>query len=180
MSVAAGRLGVCLGLILALGACGPRLGLEVPFRGTPPAVVDAMLRLAEVQRTDVVYDLGSGDGRIPIAAARDFGARGVGLEIDPYLVTLSTETARRAGLADRVRFAEQDIFTADFSQATVITLYLSPEFNLRLRPRLQRELPPGTRIVSQRHDMGDWPHVRRVDVAVDGVVHPVYLWIVGR
>jgi ribosomal protein L11 methylase PrmA len=156
------------------------LGLDVPFRGTPPGVVDAMLRLAEVKPTDVVYDLGSGDGRIPIAAARSYGARGVGYDIDPHMVNVSRENARRAGVADRVRFEVQDIFTASFADATVVALYLSPEFNLRLRPRLQRELKPGSRIVSQRHDMADWQPVRQVDVAVDGVVHPVYLWIVGR
>jgi SAM-dependent methyltransferase len=169
-----------LAVALALAACGPMIGLEVPFRGTPPSVVDAMLRLADVKPTDVVYDLGSGDGRIPIAAARDFGARAVGFDIDPYLVEQSTKAAERAGLANRVRFAQQDIFTADVRDATVVTLYLSPEFNQRLRPRLQRELQPGTRIVSQRHDMGDWPPVRQVNVTVDGVVHPVFLWIVGR
>lgn len=173
------RLAGSLGLVLLLTGCGPMLFVEVPFRGTPPAVVDAMLRLAEVTPTDVVYDLGSGDGRIPIAAARDFGARGVGLEIDPYLVDLSTKTAQRAGLSQRVRFAQQDIFTADFSEATVVMLYLSPEFNLRLRPKL-RAMRPGTRIVSQRHDMADWTPTRQVDVTADGVVHPVYLWIVGR
>lgn len=173
------RLAGRLGLVLALTACGPMLGLEVPFRGTPPAVVEAMLRLAGVTRDDVVYDLGSGDGRIPIAAARDFGARAVGLEIDPYLVGKSREAAQRAGLTERVRFEQQDIFTADFSEATVVTLYLSPEFNQRLRPQLQ-QMRPGTRIVSQRHDMGDWPPVRRVDVTVNGATHPVYLWVVGR
>jgi SAM-dependent methyltransferase len=167
-------------VLCALPACArPMLGLDVPFRGTPPAVVDAMLRLAEVRRDDVVYDLGSGDGRIPIAAARDYGAHGVGFDIDPHMVDVSRENAKRAGVAQRVRFEVQDIFTASFADATVVALYLSPEFNLRLRPRLQRELKPGARIVSQRHDMGDWRPARRVDVTVDGVVHPVYLWVVG-
>jgi len=165
---------------LLLSACGPMLGLDVPFRGTPPAVVDAMLRLAEVTPTDVVYDLGSGDGRIPIAAARTYGARGVGYDIDPHMVSVSRENAKRAGVAVRVRFEVQDIFTASFADATVVALHLSPEFNLRLRPRLQRELKPGSRIVSQRHDMADWRPVRQIGLTVDGVVHPVYLWIVGR
>jgi len=174
------RLAFWAAVVLVVAGCRPMIGLDVPFRGTPPAVAEAMLRLAEVTPADIVYDLGSGDGRIPIAAARDFGARGVGYDIDPYMVQVSIDAARRAGVADRVRFAQQDIFVSDFRDATVVALYLSPEFNLKLRPRIQSELKPGTRIVSQRHDMGDWPPVRRVDVTVNGVVYPVFLWIVGR
>jgi SAM-dependent methyltransferase len=173
------RRAAALGLVSLLAGCAPMIGLDVPFRGTPPAVVDAMLRLAEVTRNDVVYDLGSGDGRIPLAAARDFGARAVGIEIDQYLVTQSTETARRAGLADRVRFEVQDIFVADFREATVVTLYLSPEFNQRLRPKLQA-MKPGTRVVSQRHDMGDWRPAKEIDVLADGRANRVMLWVVGR
>jgi SAM-dependent methyltransferase len=165
-----------LGLLAA--GCGPMIGLAVPFRGTPPAVVDAMLHLAAVTPADVVYDLGSGDGRIPLAAARDFGARAVGIDIDAYLVGNSTEAAERAGLADRVRFETRDIFVADFREATVVTLYLSPEFNQRLRPKLQA-LRPGTRIVSQRHDMGDWRPTKEIEVVADGRAHRVMLWVVG-
>jgi SAM-dependent methyltransferase len=167
-----------LALLLFLAGCAPMIGLDVPFRGTPPAVVDAMLRLAEVTPEDVVYDLGSGDGRIPLAAARDFGARAVGLDIDYDLVTRSTETARQAGLGDRVRFEVQDIFVADFREATVVTLYLSPEFNRKLRPKLQ-SMKPGTRIVSQRHDMGDWKPAKEIDVFADGRSNRVMLWVVG-
>ena len=110
--------------------------------------------------------------------ARDFGARAVGIDIDYYLVNKSTETARRAGLADRVRFEVQDIFVADFREATVVTLYLSPEFNQKLRPTLQA-MKPGTRIVSQRHDMGDWKPTKDIDVYADGRNNRVMLWIVG-
>ena len=124
-----------------------------------------MLRLAEVTAGDVVYDLGSGDGRILIAAARDRGARGVGLEIDPALVTQSTERARRLGLADKLTFRQQDLFEADLTPATVVTLYLSPDLNRRLRPKLLRELRPGARIVSHSFDMGDWPPTRTMQVS---------------
>jgi len=167
-----------LGLALLAVGCGPMIGLEVPFRGTPPAVVDAMLRLAAVTPADVVYDLGSGDGRIALAAARDFGARAVGIDIDDYLIRKSAEAAQNAGLADRVRFEKQDIFTADVSEATVVTLYLSQEFNQRLRARLEA-LRPGTRIVSQRHDMGNWRPARETEVVADGRPHRIMLWVVG-
>jgi len=172
------RGGALVLLAILLAGCAPMIGLDVPFRGTPPAVVDAMLRLAEVTPKDVVYDLGSGDGRIPIAAARDFGARAVGFDIDYYLVNKSTETARQAGLADRVRFEVQDIFVADFREATVVTLYLSPEFNQKLRPKLQA-MKPGTRIVSQRHDMGDWKPTKEITIDADGRTNRVMLWVVG-
>ena len=165
-------------LALLMVGCGPMIGLDVPFRGTPPAVVDAMLRLAAVTPADIVYDLGSGDGRIPLTAARDFGARAVGIDIDAYLIRHSAEAARRAGLGDRVRFENQDLFVADFTEATVVTLYLSPEFNQRLRPKLQA-MPRGTRIVSQRHDMGDWRPTQEIEVVADGRPHRVMLWVVG-
>jgi SAM-dependent methyltransferase len=112
-------------------------GADVPYVQTPTEVVTEMLRLARVDGSDVVYDLGSGDGRLVIAAARDFGARGVGIEIDPRLVAQSAESARRAGVDDRVMFREGDLFQIDLSDATVVTLYLSPELNLRLRPKLR-------------------------------------------
>ena len=165
-------------LVLLAAGCGPMIGLDVPFRGTPPTVVDAMLRLAAVTPSDVVYDLGSGDGRIPLAAARDFGARAVGIDIDAYLVRQSADAANRAGLGERVRFETQDIFVADLSEATVVTLYLSPEFNQRLRPKLQA-MRPGTRIVSQCHDMGDWRPVQEIEVVADGRAHRVMLWVVA-
>lgn len=131
-----------------------------------------MLRLATVESGDIVYDLGAGDGRVVIAAAAKFGARGVGVEIDGELVATARERAARAGVADRVRFLKQDLFRTDLSEATVVTLYLSPNLNLQLRPRLLA-LAPGTRIVSHSSDMGDWRPDRRTAIRKD-----VLLWIV--
>jgi len=128
----------------------------VPYVATPEAVVDEMLELARVDSADVVYDLGSGDGRIVIAAAKRFGARGVGIEIDPERVREARENAREAGVEDRVQFIEGDFFTADIREATVVTLYLLPEVNRALLPKLLAELRPGTRIVSHNYDFGDW------------------------
>jgi SAM-dependent methyltransferase len=165
-------------LVGAAGCLYP--GAEVPYVQTPYEVVDEMLRLAVVGPSDVVYDLGSGDGRVVIAAARDFGARGVGVEIDPKLVAESTESARRAGVADRVTFRTGDLFQTDLTPATVVTLYLSPELNLRLRPKLLRELRPGARIVSHDFDMGDWPPVQTLRVQVRERSSLLYLWILPR
>ncbi|MGH7368932.1 MAG: SAM-dependent methyltransferase [Candidatus Rokuibacteriota bacterium] len=162
----------------ALAACGRLPGQEVPDVRTPLVVVNEMLRLASVTAGDVVYDLGSGDGRILIAAARDHGARGVGLEIDPALVEQSTERARRLGLADRLSFRQQDLFRADLRPATVVTLYLSPDLNRRLRPKLLSELRPGARIVSHAFDMGDWAPARTVEVSSHEGTHTLYLWVV--
>src|SRR5688572_2599497 len=169
-------------LALALPACAaPEAGEpaaqalrapDVRYEPTPQRVVRQMLRLAEVGPGDVVYDLGSGDGRIPITAAREFGARGVGIEIDPELVRRSEANARAAGVADRVAFLHADLFEADFSDATVVTLFLYPDVNLRLRPRLLAELKPGTRVVSYWHDMGDW-RPERIDSARRATI---YLW----
>lgn len=167
-----------VGLALAAGTCAPVPGQEVPYVVTPYEVVDAMLELAAVGKDDVVYDLGSGDGRIVIAAARDFGARGVGIEIDPRLVAESIYWARRAGVTARVRFVQQDLFQTDLSPATVVTLFLSRELNARLRPKLLRELRPGARIVSHRFDLGDWRPEREARVEVGGVQYAIYLWVV--
>jgi len=150
---------------------------DVPYDPSPPAAVKAMLDLATVGPNDLVYDLGSGDGRIVIAAARDYGARGVGIDIDPQRIVESNDNARRAGVTDRVTFIEGDLFTADFSRATVVTLFLWPEVNLKLRPLL-RKLRPGTRIVSYIHDMGDWPPDRKVSVNAPNGERVVYLWII--
>ena len=167
------------GLALLLATCAPRPPADVPFLVTPPEIVEQMLRLARVRPDDVVYDLGSGDGRIVIAAARDFRARqAVGIEIDPALVTRSREYARRAGVADRVTFREQDLFQADLSSATVVTLYLTREVNLRLRPKLLADLTAGTRVVSFNFDMGEWEPAAVVRVDVSGRSTPVYLWVV--
>ncbi|HJR03542.1 MAG TPA: methyltransferase domain-containing protein [Methylomirabilota bacterium] len=169
-----------LGLMLLLGltTCVRVPGQEVPDVRTPLVVVNEMLRLADVTSNDVVYDLGSGDGRILIAAARDRGARGVGLEIDPALVALSTERAGRLGLADKLAFRQQDLFEADLAPATVVTLYLSPDLNRRLRPKLLSELRPGARIVSHSFDMGDWAPSRTLQVSSNEGSHTLYLWVV--
>jgi SAM-dependent methyltransferase len=137
---------------------------DVRFVATPPAVVDAMLTVARVTSADIVYDLGSGDGRIVIAAAKEFGARGVGIEINPLLVAESNASARAAGVSHLVRFVQGDLFTADFSAATVVTLYLGPALNERIKPRLLRELRPGTRVVSHVYDMLGWTADERLDV----------------
>ena len=149
---------------------------DVHFVPTPDPVIDAMLRMAEVGPDDVVYDLGCGDGRIVVAAARDFGARAVGIDIDPERVQEARARARREGVADRVEIRQGDLFTADVSEATVVTLYLLQELNEKLRPKLQRELKPGTRIVSQSFDMGEWKPEKQT--VVDGA--QVYLWTVDR
>ena len=154
----------------------PKRTPDIHFVPTPDEVVEAMLRLADVGANDVVYDLGSGDGRIPITAARRVGARGVGIELDPELVAQATRSAQQAGVADRVRFVEGDIFESDISPATVVTLYLLTSINERLRPKLQKELRPGTRIVSHQFRMGDWEPER--DIVVD--FRSVFLWRVPK
>jgi hypothetical protein len=148
---------------------------EAPFIATPDPVGRAMLALAGTTAADVVYDLGSGDGRLVIAAAREFDARGVGIEIDPKLVQQSAESAARAGVADRVRFLWQDIFATDVHEATVVTLYLGEALNLKLRPKLLAELRPGSRIVSHAFGMADWTPDRTVQVPGPYTLH---LWIV--
>ena len=174
-------LSLCASLwVLGAGfaGCARVPGVEVPDVRTPPEVVVEILRLAGVGPGDVVYDLGSGDGRIVIAAARDFGARGVGIELDPDLVAESARNARRAGVAERTRFLRQDIFDADISEATVVTMYLSPEVNLRLRPKLLSQLKPGSRIVSHDFPIGDWQPARVVNFKGPERTHVLSLWIV--
>jgi SAM-dependent methyltransferase len=136
----------------------PELVLDVPFVPTPMPVVDTMLDMARVAKSDVVYDLGCGDGRIVIRAAQRFGARGVGVDLNPKRIEEARAAAKKAGPAIEklVRFEVGDVFTFDFSAATVVTMYLLPSVNLKLRPRLLKELKPGTRIVSHDFDMGDW------------------------
>jgi SAM-dependent methyltransferase len=142
--------------LLVSTACVWLLDDRPPYEPAPHAVVRALLEMADVKPHDVVYDLGSGDGRIAIAAARDFGARAVGIEIDPALVARAREQAGQAGVSDRVEFREEDMYSADITGATVVTLFLNPRPNLKLRPKLQASLPPGGRIVSYVWDMGDW------------------------
>lgn len=176
---------VALGLIALGGRCmlptmvscsattifgGPEL--DVPYKSTRREVVALMLELGEVGPGDTVVDLGTGDGRILIAAARERGAQGLGVDIDPVLVEQARDNARDAGVADRVRFEAVDLFETDLRSADVVTMYLLPEVNLRLRPRLFEQLRPGTRVVSHAFDMGDWKpeKVRKAGGAT------VYLW----
>jgi predicted O-methyltransferase YrrM len=156
----------------------PEDRLDVPYVPTPTEVVAKMLSMANVNKKDLLYDLGSGDGRIVITAAREFGARGVGYDLNPQRIKESNENARRAGVTNRVRFTQQDLFEADLSGATVVTLYLLPDVNLKLRPKLLRELRPGTRIVSHNYHMGDWQAEAVAEVEVKGTKHYVYSWIV--
>lgn len=149
----------------------------VRYEPSPPAVVQAMTDLAAVKAGDVVYDLGCGDGRIVIAAAK-LGARAVCVDIDPLRISDAQENARSAGVADRIQFRNQDLFEVSLADATVVMLFLSPEFNLRLRERLQA-LPGGTRIVSHWHNMGDWKPQKSVHVRRGLREHPVHLWVTG-
>ncbi|MGE5793582.1 MAG: methyltransferase domain-containing protein [Bacteroidota bacterium] len=178
------RTGPLLGILLCLVGlpahpAGPATGaaqpLDVPFVPTPADAVAAMLKLAGVRKDDVVYDLGSGDGRIVIAAARR-GARGVGIDIDPARIAEGERNARAAGVASRVRFVRQDLFDADLGDATVVTLYLLPRVNQRLRPKLLAELKPGTRVVSYGFDMGDWAPERTVEIGSS----MLYLWVIPQ
>ena len=149
-------------------------GKDVPFVPTPPEVVDAMLKLAEVKSSDFVIDLGCGDGRIVVAAAEKFKARGRGVDFNPKRIAEAKANARKAGVSDRVEFVQGDLFEADIHDATVVTLYLLPSVNLRLRPRLLRELKVGCRIVSHSFDMGDW----EPDKTEEAAGRVVRLWIV--
>jgi len=148
---------------------------DIYFAPTRQAVADAMLILAKVKADDLVYDLGSGDGRIVILAAQKYGARGVGVEIDPRLVEISRQIAREGEVADKVAFIEGDLFTADISKATVVMLYLSSSVNRRLEPKLRHELPAGARIVSHQFPIGDWIPNETIR-AEDGT--DLFLWIV--
>jgi SAM-dependent methyltransferase len=155
------------------GAQQPARTPDIYFAPTSEAVADQMLQLAGVGPDDVVYDLGSGDGRIVILAAQKYGARGVGIEIDPKLVAVSRQVAREGEVEGRVRFVEGDLFEADISEATVVTLYLSPNMNRRLEPKLRGELRPGARIVSHQFPVGAWTPEARVR-ADDGT--ELFLW----
>ena len=152
-----------LSAIFLVALCAPWATLaaqegsrDVIFVATPEQVVMEMLKMAKVTKDDVVYDLGCGDGRIVITAAKVFGARGIGIDIDPELIEESTRNAMKAGVTDRVKFLQQDLFTTDLREATVVFLYLLTELNEKLRPKLLRELKPGSRVISHEFDMGDW------------------------
>ena len=149
---------------------------DVKYVPTPQSVVVAMLNLARVTPADVVYDLGSGDGRIPITAAKEYGARGVGIELDWIRVREANDNLKKAGVGDRVRFVQHDLFEANIGEATVVTLFLLPRLNQALMPKLKRELRPGTRVVSFQFRMDDtWPPEQAQDV--DGLT--IYLWTIG-
>ncbi|OFW13004.1 MAG: RNA methyltransferase [Acidobacteria bacterium RIFCSPLOWO2_12_FULL_67_14] len=155
-------------------APAPLRSPDVIFVPTPQEVVDAMLKLAKVGANDVVYDLGSGDGRVPITAAKTYGARGVGIDIDPQRIKEATENLKAAGVGDKVRFLNQDLFTTNISEASVVTLYLLPSLNLKVLPKLNAELKPGTRVVSHAFDMGDIKPQQTQNV--NG--RTIYLWTV--
>jgi len=171
----------CLFLALALASAllvraqtAPARELDVPYVPSPEAIVKGLLKLADVHKGDVVYDLGCGDGRIVIAAVKDFGARGVGVDLNPERIKEANENARKAGVTGRVSFREGDLFDAKMDDATVVTLYLLPSVNLKLKPKLLRDLKPGTRVVSHSFDMGDWKPAKEIEV--DG--RNLYLWII--
>ncbi len=161
-------------LVLAAPAAARAQQPDVIFVPTPYEVVDEMLRLAKVKKGDVLYDLGSGDGRIPVTAAKKFGIRAIGIDIDPQRIKEATENARKNGVSKLVTFKQEDLFKTSFQDATVVTLYLLPDLNVKLRPRLLSELKPGTRIVSHQFDMGTWQPDKKVEL--NGRV--VCLWIV--
>jgi tRNA G37 N-methylase Trm5 len=147
---------------------------DVIFVPTPYEVVEEMLRLAQVKKGDVLYDLGSGDGRIPVTAAKKYGIRAVGVDIDPERIMEAKENARKNGVTGLVQFRQEDLFKTDFHEASVVTLYLLPDLNVKLRPRLLAELKPGTRIVSHQFDMGTWKPEKKIEL--NG--RTVYLWTV--
>lgn len=148
--------------------------LDVPYVPTPQKVVEGMLELASVNKGDVVYDLGCGDGRIVITAAKEFGATGIGVDLNPERIEEANENAREAKVQDKVTFFEGDLFKFDFSKADVLTLYLLPDVNLKLKPKIQSEMKPGSRVVSHAFDMGDWLPDKKINV--DGKT--IYLWII--
>lgn len=174
---------LCAAALAAVAVSAAAQTADVPYVPTPANVVEAMLDLAKVGPDDYLIDLGSGDGRIVIAAAKERGARGLGVEIDGTLVADANRLAQRAGVSDRARFVEENLHITDFRNATVVTMYLFPRINLELRPRLIKELKPGARVVSHEFDMADWMPDARVTVAVPDKPYgeprsSVYLWIV--
>jgi SAM-dependent methyltransferase len=174
-------------LPLAAGAwaqSATKAKLDVPYVPTTEKAVQEMLKLAQLKESDVLYDLGCGDGRIVVAAAKQYGARGVGIDIDPQRIQEARANARAAGVESLVRFEQKDLFQAEFGEATVVTLFLLPTINLRLRPRLLKQLKPGTRLVSNTFDMGDWKpeKVVNLDTYEDpefyGLSQTLYLWTI--
>ena len=172
------RISLIILLSIACAAQAPQAKreLDVPYVPTEEAVVAEMLKTAGVKKGDVLYDLGCGDGRIVITAAKEFGVRGVGIDIDPVRIKEARANAEKAGVAGLVKFIEQDLFDARIGEATVVTLYLLPQINLKLRPKLFRELKPGTRIVSHAFDMGDWKPEKQLDVSGE----TIYYWVIPK
>jgi SAM-dependent methyltransferase len=154
----------------------PKRAPDVPYEPSEPEIVSAMLKLAKVKKTDLIYDLGCGDGRIVITAAKEIGAHGVGIDIDPQRIAEAEKNAAAAGVTRRVVFRNDDLFEANISKATVVMLYLWPEVNLKLRPKLLRDLKPGTRVVSHSFDMGDWKPEKEIKVGG----HSIYLWTIPK
>ncbi|HYE91863.1 MAG TPA: methyltransferase domain-containing protein [Terriglobales bacterium] len=151
--------------------------LDVPYVPTDEKLVDAMLKVANVKKTDVLYDLGSGDGRIVITAAKKFGTRGVGIDLDPVRIAEANENAKKAGVTHLVKFIHGDIFEQDFKEATVVTMYLLPDVNMKLRPKIL-DMKPGTRIVSHNYDMGDWKPLQTLNIPISDTPHQIYYWVV--
>jgi SAM-dependent methyltransferase len=152
-------------------------GKIVPYVPTPQEVVDRMLELAEVKKGDVVYDLGSGDGRIVVTAAKKYGVRAIGFEIDPQLIKESTENNKKAGVGHLVEIRQQDIRTVDLSPASVLTMYLLPEVNLLIRPNIWKQMKPGSRVVSHDFDMDDWKPLKTENMKdSSNWDHTLYLW----
>lgn len=173
---------VLLGIALAAITVAQRRVPDVPYLPTTPEAVDAMLKLADVRAADVVYDLGCGDGRIVVAAAKTYGAHAVGIDIDPHRIAEAQENAKRAGVENLVRFEESDFFKADIHEASVVTLFLLSSVNRRLEPKLRSDLKPGTRIVSNTFDMGQWKPDKEFNVeaptSVSEFSRHLYLWVV--
>jgi SAM-dependent methyltransferase len=178
-AIGVGGLGFALPVVWAQAA--QRYGDEgkkiVPYVPTPQEVVERMLDLAQVKKGDVVYDLGSGDGRIVVTAAKKFGVRAIGFEIDPERIKESAENIKKAGVGDLVEIRQQDIRTVDLSPATVLTMYLLPEVNLMIRPNIWKQMKPGSRVVSHDFDMGDWKPLKTEHIKDSSSWdHTLYLW----
>ena len=160
------------------GATKEKVKPDIHYVPTPQQLVDVMLQMAEVKKGDVLYDLGSGDGRLVITAAKDHGARAIGIDIDPERIAEAQNNAAAAGVADKVEFRQADLFKSNFKDATVITLYLLNELNVRLRPQLFEQVKPGTRIVSHAFNMGDWDTDADRTVKIKGSEYNAYFWVV--
>ena len=186
LAACAGFALLVLGVSLAAPQSERKRQFDVPYVPTTAEAVQAMLKLADVKKADIVYDLGCGDGRIVIAAAKTYGARGVGIDIDPDRIREAKANAKKAGVENLVRFEENDLFQANFREATVVTLFLLPSVNLKLRPKLLQDLKPGTRVVSNTFDMGDWrPDKEQSLPGADDdeaayLSHKFFLWTIPR